>query len=244
MEVLADSNLLASPGTDGIPGLLYKEHWDLIGDHLTEVMNEIHVGKPLPPSMETSLMVFGTKPKKPGSILPKDKRRISLLNADFKTASGLEASLFKSVATHTLSPLQLVAGEDRRIHHGINLARDAIHAAGRPGHPGCGLLDTDLIAAFDWLCLEWVYLVLEKKGLNKQVINRLRNLYNNSVSIVVVNNVQGKSCKNVRGSLRQGDVPSMHLFSYGIDPVLAYLERRLSCILISSIPEQGPVPFL
>ena len=151
-KVLADSNLLAAPGTDGIPGLLYKEHWDLLGDQLTEVMIELFNCKPLPQSMLTSLMVFGAKPKKPGSILPKDKRRISLLNSDFKIASGLEARLFKSVATHTLSHLQLVAGDDRRIHHGINQARNAIHAAGRAGHPGCGILDTDLIAAFDWLC--------------------------------------------------------------------------------------------
>ena len=198
----------------------------------------------LPNSMEISLMVFGSKPKKPGSLLPKDKRRISLLNADFKIASGLEASHFKDVATHTLSPLQLVAREDRRKHHGINLARNAIHAAGRAGHPGCGILDTDLIALFDWLCLSWTYQVLEKKGLASQVIRRLKNLYSNSISIVVVNNVQGKTVKNIRGSLRQGDLPSMHLFSYGIDPLLLYLDKRLRGILISSTPVQGPLPFL
>ena len=148
-KVLCNSNLLAAPGTDGIPGLMYKEHWDLLGDQLTEVMSQIFQCKPLPSSMVTSLMVFGTKPKKPGSLLPKDKRRISLLHADFKIASGLEASLLKSAATHTLSHLQLVAGDDRRIHHGINSARNAIHTASRAGHPGCGILDTDLIAAFD-----------------------------------------------------------------------------------------------
>ena len=243
-EVLSDSNLLAAPGTDGIPGLLYKEHWDLLGDHITEIMTEIFKCKDLPNSMNTSLMVFGSKPKKPGSLLPKDKRRISLLNSDFKIASGLEASHFKSVATHTLSHLQLVAGDDRRIHHGINMARDAIHAAGRNGHPGCGILDTDLIAAFDWLCLDWTFKVLEKKGLDKQVISRLKNLYSSSVSIVVVNNVHGKSVNNIRGSLRQGDLPSMHLFSYGIDPLLIYLEKRLHGIVISSTPVQGPIPFL
>ena len=48
----------------------------------------------------------------------------------------------------TVSPLQLVAGDDRRLHHGIALARDAIHAAGKSKH-GCGILDTDLVAAFD-----------------------------------------------------------------------------------------------
>ena len=100
LKVISGSNLLAAPGTDGIPTLFYKEHWDLFGDSLTEVMTEIFKCKPLPNSMETSLMVFGAKPKKPGSILPKDKRRISLLNSDFKIASGLEADHFKSVATH------------------------------------------------------------------------------------------------------------------------------------------------
>ena len=104
--------------------------------------------------MATPLMVFVAKP---GSLPAKDKRRISLLNADFKIATGLEASHFKNAATNTLSHLQLVAGDDRRIHHGINLARNAIHAAGRAGHPGCRILDTDLIAAFDWLCLDWTY---------------------------------------------------------------------------------------
>ena len=172
-KTVNNSNLLAAPGTDGIPGLVYKECWNVLGDHLTAVMNNIFKCKELPMSMRTSLMVFGSKPKKPGSLLPKDKRRISLLNSDFKVATGLETRKFKATASHTLSHLQLVAGDDRRIHHGINQARNAIYAAGKPGHTGCGILDTDLIAAFDWLCLEWVYMVLEKKGLDRRVIASL-----------------------------------------------------------------------
>ena len=124
---------------------------------VTEVMLAVHERQKLQQSMRTSLMVFGSKPKKPNSILPSDKRKISLLNSDFKVSTGLEADLLKESATHTLSPLQLVAGEDRRIHHGINLARNAIYAAGKPGHQGCGILDTDLIAAFDFMCLSWVF---------------------------------------------------------------------------------------
>ena len=76
------------------------------------------------------------------------------------------------------------------------------------------------------------------------MICRLKNLYTNSSSIVVVNSIHGKTVKNVRGSLRQGDLPSMHLFSYGIDPLLIYLEKRLRGILICSTPVQGPLPFL
>ena len=47
--------------------------------------------------------------------------------------------------------------------------------------------------------------------------------------------------ENKRLSLRQGDVPSMFFFAYGIDPLITYLERRLSGILIYSLPMSGPV---
>ena len=60
--------------------------------------------------------------------------------------------------------------------------------------------------------------------------------------MVVVNNLLGKSFPNNRGSLRQGDVPSMFWFAVGIDPLLVYLEKRLSGIPIISLPVSGPVP--
>ena len=48
----------------------------------------------------------------------------------------------------------MVAGDYRRIHHGTNLARDAIWAAGQCGQ-GCGVLDTNLVAGFDYMTLSW-----------------------------------------------------------------------------------------
>ena len=240
-DTVDNSNLHAAPGNDGIPSLLYKTCWDTMGLPLTEVIQEIHKCKPLTPSQRTSLMVFGSKPKKPNSLKPQDKRRISLLNSDFKTASGLDARRIKKTLTHTLSPLQLVAGDDRRIHHGINLARDAIWAAGKQG-VGCGILDTDLVAGFDFMTLNWCLQVLEKKGASAQFLVRLRNLYSKHFSIIVVNNIPGAAVENIRLTLRQGDVPSMELFSFGIDPLLVLLERTLKGILISSVPVLGPSP--
>ena len=240
-QVLDDSNLQAAPGTDGIPSLLYSKCWDSMGAALTEVVQEIHQGNKPTMSMRSSLMVFGSKPKKPNSIKPGDKRRISLLNSDFKIVTGIEARRFSATATHTLSPLQLVAGSDRRIHHGINRARDAIYKAGKT-RVGCGILDLDFMAGFDWLDMSWVYMVLAKKGVNQEVINRIKLLYSDSISVVVVNNLPGKSFPNIRGSLRQGDVPSMFWFATGIDPLLVYLERRLHGIPIMSLPVAGPAP--
>ena len=55
-----------------------------------------------------------------------------------------------------------------------------------------------------------------------------------------MNNIPGAAVKNQRLTLRQGDVPSMELFSFGIDPLLVLLERTLKGILISSTPVHGP----
>ena len=140
--------------------------------------------------------------------------------------SGVESRRLKSVATNTLSPYQLVAGDDRRIHHGINLARDAIQAASKVPSKGCGIADTDYQAAFDFLAMSWVFKVLQKKGLSQDVINRYINLYQDNLSVIVVNNIEGKCIKNLRLSLRQGDIPSMIFFAFGIDPLISYLDKR------------------
>ena len=180
-KVVDKSNLLAAPGTDGIPSYLYSKCWDVMGPPLTEVVQAIHLGGQPTLSMRTSLMVFGCKPKKLSSLKPSDKRRISLLNSGFKVVTGTEAEMFGETATHSISEFQLVAGSDRRMHHGINLARDTIQQVGK-SRLGCGILDLDFMAGFDWLVMNWVYLVLAKKGLNQQVINRIERIYSNSLT--------------------------------------------------------------
>ena len=238
-DVLFKSNLNAAPGTDGLTSLLYKECWDSLGDALHQVCLAVRQGECLTVSQRTSLMVFGSKPKKLNSILPKDKRRISLLNSDFKLIAGLEAEGFKRTFNHTLSPLQLVAGTDRRIHFGINKARDCINSVSG-SKSGYALLDLDFIAAFDYTVFSWVFAVLRAKGVSETVISRVANMYANTITIPVVNNVTGQPLKNVRGSLRQGCPGSMGWFAIAIDPLLILLERQLSGIPICSLPTFGP----
>jgi hypothetical protein len=184
-------------------------------------------------------MVYGSKPKKLNSLNAKDKRRISLLNSDFKLATGLDAARFKKTFTHTLSPTQMVAGDDRRIHHMINKARDSIFAVSK-SKQGCALLDLDFIAAFDNQVLSWVISVLLAKGVSEKVTSHIIRLYKDSITIPVVNNIQGRPLMNIRGCLRQGCPGSMGFSSVAIDPLLVYLERRLLGITICSLPAPGP----
>ena len=174
-ESIWSSNLHAAPGTDGLTSFVYYHSWDTLGDSITEVVQAIHSGASPTCSQLTSMMMFGNKPKKGKSIKASDKRRLSLLNSDFKVITGLENNRFKKTATHTLSHCQLAAGDDRRIHHGINTARDAITAAGGR-REGVGILDNDYKAAFDFMVLFWVFKVLKAKGLVQSVIDRLTRL--------------------------------------------------------------------
>ena len=128
-KTLKLSNLNASAGTDGITALVYKDCWKDLGDSLLELCKSIFCGAEPTTSMRTAKIIFCPKPKKPNSSKPSDKRRISVLNCDFKPYEGLLARRFRKVGERTLSPLQYVAGRNRLIHHGITRARDAITSA-------------------------------------------------------------------------------------------------------------------
>ena len=141
-ESLKTSNLHAAPGNDSITSFLYKECFNILGDSLTEVAVAVFEGQQPTYSQRTSLMLYTDKPNKSRSIKPKDKRRLSLSNSDFKILTGIEVGRYRKVLTHTLCPEQLADGDDRRISHGICQARDAVYAAGMR-REGCGLADND-----------------------------------------------------------------------------------------------------
>ena len=98
------------------------------------------------------------------------------------------------------------------------------------------------MAAFDWLVLSWVWQVLTKLGVSRSVVNRVQSLYEESITITVVNNQLGRVFLDKRGSLRQGGCASMEWFAFGIDPMLRFLEKRLQGIVVSSLPVHGPLP--
>ena len=65
------------------------------------------------------------------------------------------------------------------------------------------IADLDFISAFDFLCMDLVFMVLEKKGLSTQAIKRIRRYYEDSVTIPILNYISGKKVKNKRLTLRQ-----------------------------------------
>ena len=96
-ETLLASNLKAAAGTDGIPGLLYKVCWEDVGETLIDVIHELFRSKSPTVSMRTALMVFSSKPKNLSCFKPSSKRRISILNTNFKLYEGLISRRFRKL---------------------------------------------------------------------------------------------------------------------------------------------------
>ena len=114
------------------------------------------------------------------------------------------------------------------------MSRDAIYTASLK-KDGYAIADLDLKAPFDFLGMDWVFEVLKKKGMNPCAIERLHRYYNNGITIPIVNNIPGKKIVNKRMILRQGECPRSTWFGYSIDPLITYLNRRLTGILIHSL---------
>ena len=88
--------------------------------------------------------------------------------------------------------------------------------------------------------MQFVYLILEKKGLDQEIISRMKRIFQNNSSIIVIKNVLGRKIPNTRESLRQVDIPSINYFVMTVDPFLIYLERSPKGFKLISLETDGP----
>merc|ERR1712147_253599 len=137
------ANRNSSPGSDGLTYLTYLACWDSLGPHLSDVIREIVKAGKLPESMRNSFLVFSPKINKEQSTRIKDKRKLSLLQTDFKVLTGLLAGRLRKTEKHTISRHQFASGS-KRISEAVCLTRDAIES-----------VKTDYISAFDLMSIDW-----------------------------------------------------------------------------------------
>ena len=110
-SVLKASNHHSAPGTDGISNYFYLKLFNIIGEGLTEVISTVFLESSPTISQRTCKIIFANKPNKAHSKLLKDKRKISLLNTDFKILSGIENKRHHTILDRTVSKQQFALGK-------------------------------------------------------------------------------------------------------------------------------------
>ena len=236
---LLSANRNSSPGSDGLTYLTYLACWDSLGHHLSEVLREIVTSGKLPESMKNSFLVFSPKINKENSTRIKDKRKLSLLQTDFKILSGVLAGRLKKTEQHTISRFQFASGS-KRISQAVCLTRDAIESV-KPSQKVV-LYETDYISAFDLMSIDWILKVLLKKGCSKSFVQTLRNIFQEEDTYVscVVNNEVQERILNRRKNIKQGCRSSTLLYCFATDPLLIKLNKILKGLTYFSHPTAGP----
>ena len=206
------ANRNSSPGSDGLTYLTYLARWDSLGHHLSDVIREIVNEGKLPESMKNCFLVFSPKINKENSTKIKDKRKLSLLQTDFKVLSGILAGRLRRTENHTISRHQYAAGS-KRVSQAVYLTRDAIECV-KPSQ-NVAVVETDYISAFDIMSVDWVLKVLLKKGCSERFVQVLRNIFKEEDSFVscVVNNEVQQRILNRRKKIKQGCRSSTQMYS-------------------------------
>ena len=85
-----------SPGTDGFPVEFYKFFWQDIGEYVVRALNSAYYAGQMSISQRRGIITCIPKPNK-NRFLLKNWRPITLLNTDYKIASGVIANRMKKV---------------------------------------------------------------------------------------------------------------------------------------------------
>lgn len=110
--------------------------------------------------------------------------------------------------------------------------RDVISALGSLQTPGC-VLSIDFSSAFDSVRHDYLFEVLQRRGVAKHFVDVLRSLYAGAASQLRVNG-ELTAAFPVGKSVRQGAPASMLYFAIVLAPLLTILEERLEGLALAS----------
>lgn len=207
-ESLKDMKLNKSPGLDGLTVEFYQKFWPLIGDLVTNSLNEGYDRRNLSATQSESVFSLIYKKGDPDNL--ENWRPISLLTIDYKIAARVLAKRLQKVIHNIVSLDQQGYIKNRYIGYNIRQIQDIIDYTDILKLDGI-ILFLDFKKAFD--TVEWNFMlnVLHKFGFKESFIHWVKTFYSNITSCVINNGWRSNSFQVNRG-IRQGCPLSALLF--------------------------------
>ena len=148
--------------------------------------------------------------KKGDREIASNYRPISILNCDYRIITRLLVARLNPVAQHLVHPDQTGFIKGRLISdNGMILTSLIEYAEWEPAFSG-GLVFLDFEKAFDSIEWDWIFSVLEARGLPPYFINIIRLLYSKPCASIILNGYRSSPFTVGRG-VRKG-CPSHHYF--------------------------------
>lgn len=206
-------------GPDGIPNDLLKYGEEVLAAEITKLINIIlkHQRVPTEWKLSTLIMMF----KKGDKQEPSNYRGIALLNTTLKLTTRLLAN--KILAHTTLSDEQQGFRKGRSCNDAIFIIRQVKEKAVEWNKPAF-LSFVDLRKAFDRVQLQDITSILRKRNIASDIINTIRDIYNNNELQLAIAEQRTDPIK-VGTGVRQGDSLSPLLFNFIMEEIIARVRR-------------------
>jgi hypothetical protein len=147
---------LKAPGPDGMPSLVYKRYWHIMGEKIVEEVLNVLRGGELPEGWNDTYVVLIPKVKEPSRI--KDLRPISLCNVLYKLVYKVLTNRLKIILLDIISDNQSAFVPGRLITDNILLAYETTHFMKSRRKKGESYVAVKADMSKDYDRVEWEFL--------------------------------------------------------------------------------------
>jgi len=146
-------------------------------------MNQMNMGKAITTQQKHG--VFVCLPKNSGSQSPTDFRPITILNVDYKILTRILAHRLRPLLAEQLQTIQFCSVPGNSISKAVATVREAI-AQAEVTQPLMCVLSLYFQVAFDTISHQYLFTILQSRGLNHWFIDRVKCMCANAVSSVQI----------------------------------------------------------